>query len=236
MLFAGYSRSASFCGAAGIEWTEPLFFKGRLGSGVVGGRCAYVASELTPSRDFEKYLHTYRLWGRLSYDPAADPEVWRRALHREFGAATLAIENALALVSRVLPLFTLAHAQAADCQVYWPDIYTNMPMADLTLPQPDDTRDPKLFGNVSPFDPQLFQSADECGDNLITGRATGKYSPLEVAQWLEDIATAAWSQLETARVQLGVSVSTPAFRRVETYLIALYAAHRDGCGVENNVC
>ena len=83
-------------------------------------------------------------------------------------------------------------------------------MADLTLPQPDDTRDPKLFGNVSPFDPQLFQSADECGDNLITGRATGKYSPLEVAQWLEDIATAAWSQLETAHVQLRVSVSTPA--------------------------
>lgn len=214
-LFAGYSRSASFCGAAGIEWTEPLFFKGRLGSGLAGGRCAYAAAELTPRRDFEKYLHTYRLWGRLGYDPDADPEVWRRALRREFGAATLAIENALALVSRVLPLFTLAHAQAADCQVYWPEIYTNMPMADLSQPQPDDTRDPKLFGNVSPFDPQLFQSPDECADDLAAGRETGKYSPLEVAQWLEDIASASWSQLETARVQLGASVSAPAFRRVE---------------------
>jgi hypothetical protein len=214
-LFAGYSRSASFCGAAGIEWPEPLFFKGRLGSGLAGGRCAYAAAELAPHRDFEKYLYTYRLWGRLGYDPDADPEVWRRALRPEFGAATPAIENMLALVSRVLPLFTLAHAQAADCQVYWPDIYTNMPMADMTLPQPDDTRDPRLFGNVSPFDPQLFQSPDECADDLAAGTATGKYSPLEVAQWLEDIATAAGSQLDTARVQLGASVSTPAFRRVE---------------------
>ena len=87
LLFAGYSRSASFCGAAGIEWTEPLFFKGRLGSGVAGGRCAYAASELTSSRDFEKYLHTYRLWGRLaelrpgrrprSVAARAAPGVWR---------------------------------------------------------------------------------------------------------------------------------------------------------------
>jgi hypothetical protein len=214
-LFAGYSRSASFCGAAGIEWPEPLFFKGRLGSGLAGGRCAYAAAELAPPRDFEKYLNTYRLWGRLGYDPDADPETWRRALRREFGAATLAIENALALVTRVLPLFTLAHAQAADCQVYWPDIYTNMPMADLTLPQPDDTRDPKLFGNVSPFDPQLFQSPDECADDLAAGIVTGKYSPLEVAQWLEDIAVAAWGHLQTARALLGISVAIPAFRRVE---------------------
>jgi hypothetical protein len=214
-LFSGYSRSASFCGAAGIEWTEPLFFKGRLGSGIAGGRCAYLDSKLSPRRDFEKYLYTYRLWGRLGYDPAANPAVWRRALGKEFGAAALAIEEALALVSRVLPLFTLAHAQAADCQVYWPEIISNMPMADPALPQPDDTRQPRLFGNVSPFDPQLFQSPNECADDLIAGRCSGKYSPLEVAQWLESIADMAAAQISTARAQQGPSASNPGFRRVE---------------------
>ena len=33
--------------------------------------------------DFEKYLYTYRLWGRLGYNPDANPEIWRRALRRE---------------------------------------------------------------------------------------------------------------------------------------------------------
>jgi hypothetical protein len=215
--FAGYGRNAAFCGAAGIDLCEPLDFKGRRGSGLAGGRNAYADASLTPRYDFEKYLYTYRLWGRLGYNPDASPEVWRRALRHEFGAAAVAVENALAPVSRVLPLFTLAHGPSADCGSYWPEIYTNMPIADADRKQPyGDTADPKLFGNVSPFDPQLFQSPDECGDTLVAGKATGKYSPLEVAQWLEDIATAASQHLAAARTQLtAAAASSPAFRRVE---------------------
>jgi hypothetical protein len=214
--FAAYGRNASFCGAAGIELSEPLHFKGRQGSGIAGGRCAYADASLTPRYEFEKYLYTYRLWGRLGYNPDANPEVWRRALRREFGPAALAVESALAPVSRVLPLFTLAHGASADCTRYWPEIYGNMMMADEERNKSHgDTRAPKLFGNVSPFDPQLFQSPDECGDALVAGRATGKHSPLEVAQWMEDIATAAATQLAAARAQLGAIASAPAFRRIE---------------------
>ena len=214
--FAGYGRSASFCGAAGIELCEPLGFKGRQGTGISGGRCAYADSSLTPHYDFEKYLYTYRLWGRLGYNPDTNPEVWRRDLQRSFGNASTSVEGALALVSRVLPLFTLAHGPSADCLIYFPELYTNMPIADNKRQQPyGDTRSPKLFGNVSPFDPQLFQSPDECGDILVAGRATGKYSPLEVAQWLEDIASAALTHIMAARTKLGAAASAPAFRRVE---------------------
>ena len=67
--------------------SEPLHFKGRQGTGQPGGRCAYADRSLAPRYDFEKYLYTYRLWGRLGYNPDTDPEVWRRALRREFGAA-----------------------------------------------------------------------------------------------------------------------------------------------------
>jgi hypothetical protein len=74
---------------------------------------------------------------------------------------------------------------------------------------------PKVFGNVSPFDPQLFQSGFECGDALLEGRATGKYSPIEVAQWLEDIANASKSALDEARRHRGAAASKPAFRRLE---------------------
>jgi hypothetical protein len=214
--FAGYGRNAAFCGAAGIDWSEPLHFKGRRGSGQAGGRCAYADVSLTPQYDFQKYLYTYRLWGRLGYNPDADPEVWRRALRQEFGPAAAAVENALAPASRVLPLFTLAHAPSADCGSYLPEMYLNMPLTSTTLPEPyQDTRSPKLFGNVSPFDPQLFQSPDECAEALVSGTVDGKYSPLEVAQWLTDIASAAAKNLATARKLLGTSASAPAFRRIE---------------------
>jgi hypothetical protein len=215
-LFAGYAHSASFCGAAGIEWPEPLFFKGREGSGIAGGRCAYADTSLTPRYDFEKYLYTYRIWGRLGYDPDANPEVWRRALRQEFGDAALAVEKSLAPVTRVLPLITLVHGRGGDCQLYWPEIYTNMPVANTEVKgAAADTRLPALFGNVSSFDPQLFHSPDEYAEALVAGRATGKYSPLEAAQWLEEIALAASTNLATARKQLGDAAKKPSFRRVE---------------------
>ncbi len=215
-LFAGYAHSASFCGAAGIEWPEPLFFKGREGSGIAGGRCAYADKSLAPRYDFEKYLYTYRLWGRLGYDPDTNPEVWRRALNQEFGDAGLAIEKALAPVTRVLPLITLVHGRGGDCQLYWPEIYTNMPVANTEVKgAAADTRLPALFGNVSTFDPQLFHSPDEYAEALVGGSATGKYSPLEAAQWLEDIAATATTHLASARKQLGAATSKASFRRVE---------------------
>lgn len=40
-LAAGYGRFAGFCGSLGMELCEPLSFKGRLGSGLPGGRNAY---------------------------------------------------------------------------------------------------------------------------------------------------------------------------------------------------
>ena len=44
---------------------------------------------------------------------------------------------------------------------------------------------------------------------------TGKYSPLEVAQWLEDIAAASGQSISLARRQLGAQASKPGFRRIE---------------------
>jgi hypothetical protein len=214
--FAGYGRCASFCGATGIELSEPLHFKGRRGSGQPGGRLAYADASLETKYDFEKYRYTYRLWGRLGYNPDTNPEVWRRWLRQEFGTAALAVEQALAPASRILTLFTLAHAPSADCVRYWPEIYTSIPITDATRKVPSyDMFPPILFGNVTAFDPQLFHSPDESAEALLSGKATGKYSSLEAAQWLEDLATAAGSNLDQARNQLGTAAAKPGFRRVE---------------------
>jgi hypothetical protein len=49
-LASGYGRAANFCGAAGLELMEPLFFKGREGSGLPGGRNAYADASLAASQ------------------------------------------------------------------------------------------------------------------------------------------------------------------------------------------
>lgn len=93
---AGYGRASSFCGSAGVEWDEPLSFKGRDGTGIAGGRCAYLDSSLNPTLDFQKFLYTYRVWGRLIYNPHAAPQTWRRYLVKQFGPAARPVEDALA--------------------------------------------------------------------------------------------------------------------------------------------
>src|SRR5436305_4365565 len=54
-----------------------------------------------------------------------------------------------------------------------------------------DTSAPKVFGNVTPLDPQLFSRISDFAGELLKGERGGKYSPIEVAQWLEDLSAAA---------------------------------------------
>lgn len=77
-----------------------------------------------------------------------------------------------------------------------------------------DTPTPKCFGTVSPLDPQLFSTIVEHAADLLASRPNPKYSPIEVAQWLEDYTAASAQALNTARVQ-ATSHTSPEFRRME---------------------
>ena len=75
-----------------------------------------------------------------------------------------------------------------------------------------DTPEPKVYGHVSPLDPQLFSTvADHAGD-VMAGRANGKYSPAEVAGWLDGFTAASEKALAGARKSAGANV---AFRRLD---------------------
>src|ERR1017187_9935282 len=162
-MAAGYGRVSSFCGSLGMELFEPLFFKGRKGSGLPGGRNAYADVSLrTKGGDFEKYNYNYRVWGRNLYNPDGDADGWRRALSHQFGNGAEKVEGALASASRILPLVTTAHCPSAANNNYWPEMYFNMPMVNANRRHPyTDTASPKLFGNVSPLDPEFFSSRSE---------------------------------------------------------------------------
>jgi hypothetical protein len=214
-LCAAYARTAHFCGAAGIDLMEPLTFKGREGSGHPGGRCAYSDPSLNPKADWEKFEYYYRLWGRHLYDPDVNPEVWRRYLRREFGPGAEAVETALANASRLLPLVTSAHLPSASNHAFWPEINTNMPIVPGSEPSPyGDTPSPKCFATVSPLDPQLFSTVSEHAQDLLAWKLDPKYSPIEVAQWLEAFAAASGEALANARIKATAPASA-AFRRIE---------------------
>ncbi len=199
-MAAGYGRTAHFCSSDGVEWCEPLSFKGRMGSGKPGGRCGYADASLNPRYDWEKFEYTYRVWGRLIYNPDTDPHGWRRHLRREFGAAASAAEQSLANASRVLLLVTTAHGVSGSNNTYWPEIYTNMPIVDEGKNRIyRDTPQPRRFGAVLPFDPQLFSRIEDFARELLAGGRDARYSPAEVAQWLEGFAQAAarhWQEVE----------------------------------------
>ena len=216
VIAAGYGRRSSFCGASGVEIFEPLFFKGRQGSGLPGGRCAYQDESLEPKDgDWSKYRYTYRVWGRRLYNPDADPDQWRRYLRSEFTRAAGSVEQAASHASRILPLVTTSHLPSAANNSYWPEMYTNMPIIEGSELEPySDTPKPKRFGTVSPIDPELFLTIEQHAAELLDGQTTGKYSPIEVASWLEDMTEAANGAL-TAACRSAGRPYTPEFRRFD---------------------
>ncbi len=211
---AAHARAFSFSGSKGVELMEPLSFKGRRGSGIAGDRCGYSDASLSPRWDWEKYLYTLRIFGRLQYNPDTDPDVWRRYLRKQFGAGAAAAELALANATRILPIVLTAHGPSAANNSYWPEMYTNHPIADPDIKHPySDSPAPKMFGNVTPFDPQLFLRINDFAGELISGERSGKYTPVEVAQWIEDYADAATKHLEQAEAKTA-NKQKPEFRRM----------------------
>jgi hypothetical protein len=211
---AAYARNASFCGTQGAELMEPLSFKGRKGSGGKGPRTGYADLSLATRYDFEKYLYTYRLWGRLFYDPDTPPESWQRLLRHEYGAAAGPVEAALSASSRILPLVTTAHTPSAANNHWWPEMPVHMSILDASHPEPfTDTPAPRRFGTVSPLDPQLFASVDGFIGELVDGTPGGRYTPAEVATAVEELAAEAEVRLAQARSQAS-DPRAPALRRL----------------------
>jgi hypothetical protein len=212
-LFAAENgRAGAFAGMDGIEYFEPMGFKGRAGSSMgiplAPDRSGYADASLRSERDWEKYAYSFRLWGRLSYNPAATAQQWQRFLKTEFEQSAEPAEKALASASRMLPLITTAHLPAASNAAYWPEIYVNMSLYDTTkVGSYGEAPNPKVFGNVSSLDPQMFASVNEYVDALLANKPLAKVTPIVVAQQLD-----AWA-MEAQAALTSIKGTSPAVRR-----------------------
>ncbi|TNC65521.1 hypothetical protein [Rubellimicrobium roseum] len=200
-LAGGYGRLSMFAGSDGVEWCEPLSFKGRMGTGVPGQRFNYQQEGLAPRRDWEKYLYQYRVWGRGLYAPDGPADGWQRHLRRHCGDAAEACEKGLASASRVLPLVSLTHGPSASNNHYWPEVYSNLALIDGMgrLNYTFDMPAPVRFGNAPTFDSELFATAREWVEKLLAGQSEHRYTPLDVADWLTDLARSCEQALVSAK-------------------------------------
>ena len=125
------------------------------------------------------------------------------ALARDANAATppSPARQGLSLASRVLPLITLAHGPSASNNHYWPEIYTNLGLIDGSgrRAYAFDMEGPVRFGNAPTFDSALFATAREYAELLLAGKTCHRYTPLDVADWLEDMAEGCETALTRAR-------------------------------------
>jgi hypothetical protein len=98
-----------------------------------------------------------------------------------------------------------------------------------------DTPSPKRFGTVSPLDPAMFSRIDDHAEELLKGTPSARYSPPEVAGWLEELAAAATAQLATAEVR-SAHGNSPELRRLSVDVtiqcgLGLFFAHKLRAGV-----
>ena len=222
---AAYSRAFSFCGSDGVEIMEPLSFKGRRGSGHAGSRCGYADPTLDPKWDWQKYEYSTRVWGRMLFNPETSADVLFRPF-RQFGGGATSLKGALADVSRILPIVTTAYAPSAANNIYWPEMYANESMVDVAENAAYfDSEAPRVFGNASPFDPELFSSANQCAEALLSGSQNGKYTPLDVAEWIEKLLMSGRGFLAQAD-QMSAKKDSPDYRRIAVD-IAIQAALGD---------
>jgi hypothetical protein len=228
---SSYGKAFQFCGAKGVEWCEPLAFKGKKGGGGSGRRCAYKDGSLNPKWDWQKFEYSYQLFGRGLYNPASVPK------------AVSPPEVSLAHASRILPLITSSHGASAANNNYWPEMYYNMSIVDAKAKHPyGDSPQPKRFGTVSPFDPEMFARIDDCADDLVTGKPSLKYTPVEVAGWLEELAAKApadgiraprvWA--EDIAIQTGIGRFFAAKFR-SGVLWAIYEKTSDGAALQESL-
>lgn len=191
-MAAGYGEHSTIGGAKGVEICEPLSYKGRMGSGRPEGRLGYVDASLVPKHDWQKHEVFYRIWGRKLHDSRTGEEEWSRVLTTRCGDAARPAARALSRVGGVLNIVTQAYGPSACNHYYWPEIYDNLSLINLPglLPYGNDFNQPGRFGTASSFDPQLFANPAQFAAEALGGRPSHRYTPLDVAGWLDARADA----------------------------------------------
>ena len=102
-----FSLSCGLSGSAGFQINTPLSLKyGHELSQKVAWD-TFAKKELRYGKwEDERFWMWYIVYGRLGYNPDTDPAVWQDEFSSHFGRAGKALEKALAVASKIVPMVT----------------------------------------------------------------------------------------------------------------------------------
>lgn len=197
-----FSLSCGLSGSAGFQINTPLSLKYGHALSHKKPWDTFIKEELRYGRwEDERFWMWYTAFGRLGYNPNTDPGVWRDEFADHFGAAGGSLEKALAAASKIVPLVTAVHMPVHPSLRYWTEMNTGWALFaenNLNKPQPYDFTTGITYGSAEPGDHGLFYGIDEYVKDFLAGKLAGKYSPLQAALWLDNLAAETGRHLSLA--------------------------------------
>ena len=229
-MVSSLARNSLLSGSLGMEHGDPLTYKGSYSSGPEGSWRIVQDKELEYyDWEFRRYWLHYLLYGRLMFNPDCPAKIWEREFSVRFGKKAGAyLLEALAHASRALPLITMCHAPSASDNLYWPEIYTNVPIA---IPAPESlSRDGGIcFGSCNPGDTAMFYRVDDYVRDRLRNEVDAKVDPFTLHQWFQEIGTLALSRLQRS-MRTETKQSSPEYRALCIDIkIQAYLAFFFGC-------
>jgi len=142
--------------------------------------------------EFERYWAFYRVFGRLSYDPATPPDVWEREYVQRFGpAAGPHVMKAVQLASKVLPMVVAASVPYSmfPTTTGWPEM---MHLGSL----------PRYAQQEEGSDIQQFMNLREDATSILQGTDTTMRRPEETSLWFSKISDSILAEASAAEKAL----------------------------------
>ncbi len=137
--------------------------------------------------EFERYWHFYQLWGRLTYDPGAPPELWEREFARRFGGvAGPHLMKAEHLASGILPRIVASAYRYSNFPTTrgWAEM---MRQGDLAS-----------FAGLEGSDTAQFESPRDAARRMRRGPDTAARTPADTSRWFAETANAIQTEIESA--------------------------------------
>ena len=137
---------------------------------------------------YERDWFFYELWGRLAYNPDLSEQIWLAEFKHHFGDAGEHLYRATVDSSKIVDLGYTFYALSPDHRQHAPDLETG---GDLNA-----------WLKGQPFDTQVAQSIKEYVDNALAGKPSGKASPLQGAEMIQQAADNSLRELAAIDGQL----------------------------------
>lgn len=142
--------------------------------------------------EFERYWHFYQVWGRLGYNPATPPEVWRREFQHRFGPAAPHVEAALHRASQILPMIVAAvypYARFPTTRGWAERQSLGAALAD--------------YARNEATDAEVFENFATAAARIAAGGATAKRTPDATSRWFDAAADDVLAAVHTAEAAIG---------------------------------